>query len=108
MPERLLSPAVYIAVLVVLLCLTILTVGLSFVPSSAVMRIVAGQSIAIVKASLVVLFFMHAPAQFRADAGRDCCDDFLARRRARDIDVQRLFHARHDSEPAGALISITM
>jgi cytochrome c oxidase subunit 4 len=69
MPERLLSPAVYIAVLVVLLCLTILTVGLSFVPSSAVMRIVAGQSIAIVKASLVVLFFMHAlrsSAQTRA------------------------------------------
>ena len=33
------------------------------------MRIVAGQSIAVVKASLVVLFFMHAlrsPAQTRA------------------------------------------
>jgi cytochrome c oxidase subunit 4 len=69
MPERLLSPAVYIVVLVVLMCLTILTVGLSFVPSSAVMRIVAGQAIAIVKASLVVLFFMHAlrsSAQTRA------------------------------------------
>ena len=69
MSERLLSPAAYIAVLVVLMGLTILTVGLSFVPSSPVVRIVAGQSIAVVKASLVVLFFMHAlgsPAQTRA------------------------------------------
>ena len=69
MSERLLSPAAYIAVLVVLMGLTILTVGLSFVPSSAAMRIVAGQAIAVVKASLVVLFFMHAlhsAAQTRA------------------------------------------
>jgi cytochrome c oxidase subunit 4 len=69
MSERLLSPAAYFAVLVVLMGLTILTVGLSFVPTSAAMRIVAGQAIAVVKASLVVLFFMHAlhsPAQTRA------------------------------------------
>ena len=69
MSQRLLSPAAYIAVLAVLTGLTILTVGLSFVPSSPAVRIVAGQSIAVVKASLVVLFFMHAlgsPAQTRA------------------------------------------
>ena len=69
MSERLLSPAAYLVVLVVLLALTVLTVGLSFVPSSPVVRIVAGQSIAVVKASLVVLFFMHAlrsPGQTRA------------------------------------------
>jgi cytochrome c oxidase subunit 4 len=69
MSERLLSPAAYIVVLAVLMGLTILTVGLSFVPSSGLMRIAAGQSIAVVKASLVVLFFMHAlgsPAQTRA------------------------------------------
>jgi len=69
MSERLLSPAAYIAILVVLLGLTVLTVGLSFIPSSPLVRIVAGQSIAVVKASLVVLFFMHAlhsPAQTRA------------------------------------------
>jgi cytochrome c oxidase subunit 4 len=69
MSERFLSPVAYIAVLVVLMGLTVLTVGLSFIPSSAVVRIVAGQSIAVVKASLVVLFFMHAlgsPAQTRA------------------------------------------
>jgi len=69
MSDRLLSPAAYIAILVVLMALTVLTVGLSFVPSSPLVRIVAGQSIAVVKASLVVLFFMHAlrsPGQTRA------------------------------------------
>ena len=69
MSERLLAPAGYIAVLVVLMGLTILTVGLSFVPSSPVMRVVSGQAIAVVKASFVVLFFMHAlrsSAQTRA------------------------------------------
>lgn len=60
MSERLLSPCVYVTVLVVLLLLTLLTIGLSLVPSTGVVRIVAGQSIAVVKASLVVLFFMHA------------------------------------------------
>jgi cytochrome c oxidase subunit IV len=60
MSERLLCPVAYIVVLVVLMLLTILTVGLSFVPSSGIMRIVAGQTIAVIKASLVVLFFMHA------------------------------------------------
>jgi len=60
MSDRLLSPVSYVIVLVILMLLTILTVGLSFVPSSGIMRIVAGQTIAAVKASLVVLFFMHA------------------------------------------------
>ena len=69
MSERLLSPAAYFTVLIVLMLLTILTVGLSFLPSSGAMRLVAGQGIAVVKASLVVLFFMHAlrsPMQTRA------------------------------------------
>jgi cytochrome c oxidase subunit 4 len=69
MSERLLAPAGYIAVLAALLLLTFLTVGLSFVPSSGLMRIVLGQTIAVVKAALVVLFFMHAlrsAAQTRA------------------------------------------
>jgi cytochrome c oxidase subunit 4 len=67
--ERMLTPLTYSIILLVLLALTILTVALSFVPSSPVMRIVAGQTIAVVKASLVVLFFMHAlrsTAQTRA------------------------------------------
>ena len=60
MSERLLTPAVFIGIFVILVVLTLLTVGLSFVPSSPLMRIIAGQGIAVVKASLVVLFFMHA------------------------------------------------
>ncbi len=60
MSERAASPAAYVIVLAVLVLLTIGTVALSFVPSTGTMRIVAGQSIAVVKASLVVLFFMHA------------------------------------------------
>jgi caa(3)-type oxidase subunit IV len=69
MSKPLLSPMAYFVVLVVLMLLTIFTVGLSFVPSSGLMRIVAGQAIAVVKASFVVLFFMHAlhsSAQTRA------------------------------------------
>ncbi len=69
MSERLLSPTAYVLVLVVLMLLTLLTVGLSFVPSSGLIRVAAGQAIAVVKASLVVLFFMHAlrsTAQTRA------------------------------------------
>ncbi len=69
MTNRLLSPLGYIVVLVILILFTVLTVGLSFVPSSGLMRIVSGQAIAVVKASLVALFFMHAlhsTAQTRA------------------------------------------
>jgi cytochrome c oxidase subunit IV len=69
MSERLLSPAGYAIVLVILMLLTVLTIGLSFVPCSGAMRVVAGQGVAVVKASLVVLFFMHAlrsTAQTRA------------------------------------------
>ncbi len=60
MSERLVSPATYIIVLLILIALTILTVGLSFAPFSPAGHIIAGQSIAVVKAALVVLFFMHA------------------------------------------------
>jgi cytochrome c oxidase subunit 4 len=69
MSERYFSPAASIIILLILMGLTILTVGLSFVPSSPGVRIAAGQAIAAVKASLVVLFFMHAlrsTAQTRA------------------------------------------
>jgi cytochrome c oxidase subunit IV len=69
MSERLLTPLGYMVILVILLLLTILTVGLSFVPGSTLTHAVVGQAIAVVKASLVVLFFMHAlrsTAQTRA------------------------------------------
>jgi cytochrome c oxidase subunit IV len=67
--EHLLSPVGYIIIDVLLILLTILTVGLSFVDASEAAHIVSGLAIAVVKASLVVLFFMHAlrsPAQTRA------------------------------------------
>jgi cytochrome c oxidase subunit IV len=67
--ERLLSPAGYVTVLVILMLLTVLTVALSFVPSSGAMHVLGGQLIAAAKASLVVLFFMHVlrgSAQTRA------------------------------------------
>jgi len=60
MSERLLSPVAYVVVLIALMLLTVLTVGLSFVPSSEAVRLASGQGIAVIKASLVVLFFMHA------------------------------------------------
>jgi cytochrome c oxidase subunit IV len=60
MSERLLTPVTYIIVLAILLLLTILTVYMSFLPGSGLMRIVTGQAIAVAKAALVVLFFMHA------------------------------------------------
>ena len=61
MAERVLSPTVYATVLAVLLVLTGLTVGVSFVDFGApVWHIVVGLVIAVCKASLVVLFFMHA------------------------------------------------
>ena len=69
MSQRLLSPTVYFIVLVALMLLTVLTIGLSFIPSSGLTHILLGQSIAVVKASFVALFFMHAlnsTAQTRA------------------------------------------
>jgi cytochrome c oxidase subunit 4 len=60
MPERVVSASAYIIVLVVLVLLTFLTVGVSFLPIRGVWHIVIGLIIALCKASLVVLFFMHA------------------------------------------------
>jgi caa(3)-type oxidase subunit IV len=60
MSERLLSPLAFIIIDVVLIALTILTVGLSFLPATPSMHAVFGMGIGLVKASLVILFFMHA------------------------------------------------
>jgi cytochrome c oxidase subunit 4 len=60
MTERLLSPPGYVVVCVALVALTVLTVGVSFAPLHGPWHIVVGLAIAAVKASLVVLFFMHA------------------------------------------------
>jgi cytochrome c oxidase subunit 4 len=58
--EHVISPRTYTNVLVVLLALTGLTLGVSFIPLPGVWHLVLGLVVAVCKASLVVLFFMHA------------------------------------------------
>jgi cytochrome c oxidase subunit 4 len=60
MAERVLSPVGYTAICVVLILLTILTVSVSFIPLPGIWHIVIGLLIGTCKATLVVLFFMHA------------------------------------------------
>jgi cytochrome c oxidase subunit 4 len=60
MTERLLSVRTYASVLTALLMLTVLTVGISFIPLAGHWHVAAGLSIAALKGGLVVLFFMHA------------------------------------------------
>jgi cytochrome c oxidase subunit 4 len=50
----------YLIVCTLLVALTVLTVAISFVPVDGLWHIVLGIAIAIGKATLVVLFFMHA------------------------------------------------
>ena len=57
--EPLLSLRLYAFVLVALIVLTFLTVGVSFIALPAAWHEAIGLLIALVKASLVVLFFMH-------------------------------------------------
>jgi cytochrome c oxidase subunit 4 len=56
------SPLTYLVVFALLVLLTIGTVGVSLIPMEGHWHIVAGLIIATIKASLVVLFFMHALA----------------------------------------------
>jgi len=60
MAERIISPTIYVSVCVVLVLLTILTLTVSFIDVPGVWHIVIGLIIGVTKASLVVLFFMHA------------------------------------------------
>lgn len=61
MPEQhVLSVKTYVIVLAVLVALTVLTVGVSFIPLASVWHVVSGLTIAVFKGTLVVLFFMHA------------------------------------------------
>ena len=60
MSQRMLSPLRYVFIDVVLVLLTLLTVGVSFVPASGALHLAAGMTIGLAKAALVVLFFMHA------------------------------------------------
>jgi cytochrome c oxidase subunit IV len=59
MVERSISVRTYVVVCLLLVLLTALTVGVSFVPFSGIGHTVIGLVIAVCKGSLVVLFFMH-------------------------------------------------
>jgi cytochrome c oxidase subunit 4 len=57
--ERTISTRTYVVVCGLLILLTILTVGVSFIPITGTWHIVIGLTIAVCKALLVILFFMH-------------------------------------------------
>jgi cytochrome c oxidase subunit 4 len=59
MPERTIRTRTYVLVCVLLVLLTFLTVGFSFARVSPLAHIVFGLGIAVCKAALVVLLFMH-------------------------------------------------
>jgi cytochrome c oxidase subunit IV len=65
MSERVISISVYFGVLVILMALTLLTVGVSFVPLAGAWHITAGLTIGLMKASLVALVFMHVTSSPR-------------------------------------------
>jgi cytochrome c oxidase subunit IV len=60
MAVRSISPMTYVTVCVILILLTVLTVSVSFIPLPGAGHTVVGLVIGLAKASLVVLFFMHA------------------------------------------------
>jgi cytochrome c oxidase subunit IV len=59
MAERTIAPGTYVIVCALLIVLTVFTVVVSFFHVPGVWHIVLGLVIAVCKASLVVLFFMH-------------------------------------------------
>jgi cytochrome c oxidase subunit 4 len=63
--EQGLSVRTYLVVLLLLLMLTALTIGVSFLPLAGHWHIALGLAIAGVKAALVLLFFMHVIASHR-------------------------------------------
>lgn len=60
MSEHVTSAGVYVVVFVVLVLFTIATVAISFVHLEGPWHVVVGEGIALIKATLVVMFFMHA------------------------------------------------
>ena len=60
MPEHVLPVRFYVIIGVALWVLTILSVGLSFIELDTWYHVIIGEGIGCIKASLVVLFFMHA------------------------------------------------
>jgi cytochrome c oxidase subunit 4 len=59
MAERGIRVRTYIIVCALLILLTVLTVGVSFAPIAGQWHVIIGLTIAVTKATLVVLFFMH-------------------------------------------------
>jgi cytochrome c oxidase subunit 4 len=59
MAERMIAVRTYVIGCALLVVLTVLTVGISFVPLAGSWHLVFGLTIAVCKAALVVLFFMH-------------------------------------------------
>lgn len=62
--EHIVSPGIYLTIIVTLMILTAATVGAAYIPLGR-FNIVVALAIATVKAALVVLFFMHAKYQPR-------------------------------------------
>lgn len=60
MQHATISVSTYVSVLAILLVLTVLTVGVSFIQLPPAGHVIGGLAIAVLKAALVVLFFMHA------------------------------------------------
>jgi cytochrome c oxidase subunit 4 len=59
MPEQTIHTRTYVWVCVALILLTVVTVGFSFARVPPPLHLGFGLSIAVIKASLVLLFFMH-------------------------------------------------
>jgi cytochrome c oxidase subunit 4 len=60
MTDRTIAARTYVLIGILLILLTVLTVGLSFLHVAPLLHLVLGLAIAVAKASLVLLFFMHA------------------------------------------------
>ena len=60
MAKRVISPLTYIVVCIILVLMTFVTVSVSFIHLPQFWHIAIGLIIGLTKASLVVLFFMHA------------------------------------------------
>ena len=58
--QKAISPTAYVVTFVLLVLLTLLTVGVSFFPLPALAHYLVGLAIAAVKGALVVVSFMHA------------------------------------------------
>ncbi|MFZ0584671.1 MAG: cytochrome C oxidase subunit IV family protein [Candidatus Acidiferrales bacterium] len=59
MSEHIVPVKIYLGIFVALLCLTALTTGVAFVDLGAELNTVVALAIAVAKALLVILFFMH-------------------------------------------------